>query len=92
MQKLALIKGYSIDPPLEEGLDRRIQRLLSVKANMIARKVNIKGLNYVGRVIDCGEVFCTVRLLSGTLVVVPRKLVQLINEKLLRRLIQLPRS
>jgi hypothetical protein len=77
---------------LEEGLDGRIQRLLSLEANMIARKVNIKGLDYVGRVIDCGEVFCTVRLLSGTLVVVPRKLVQLINERLFRRVLQFHRS
>jgi len=43
---------------------------------MIAKTVVIKGLNYVGYVIDYGPVFCTVRLLSGTLVFVPRNLIQ----------------
>jgi hypothetical protein len=43
---------------------------------MIAKSVMIKGLNYVGYVIEYGAVFCTVRLLSGTLVFVPRKLIQ----------------
>jgi hypothetical protein len=43
---------------------------------MNAKRVVIKGLNYVGYVIDYGAVFCTVRLLSGTLVFVPRNLIQ----------------
>jgi hypothetical protein len=46
---------------------------------MIAKIVIIKGLNYVGQVVDFGELFCTVRLVSGTLVFAPRNLVRLVR-------------
>jgi len=43
---------------------------------MNAENVKITSLNYVGRVIEYGEVFCTVRLPSGTLIFAPRNLLK----------------
>jgi hypothetical protein len=55
--------------------------LHEIQWDMNAKRVVIKGLNYVGYVIDYGAVFCTVRLLSGTLMFVPRNLIQVMKER-----------
>jgi uncharacterized membrane protein len=57
------------------------QKLPKLQQKMIAKRVMIKGINYVGYVIDYRPVFCTVRLLSGTIFFVPRNLIQNKKEK-----------
>ena len=42
-------------------------------------KVKIPSLNYSGHIIESGKVFQTVRLLTGTLVLVPRHLLQVLE-------------
>jgi hypothetical protein len=57
------------------------QKLPKLQHNMTTKRVMIKGLNYIGYVIDYGAVFCTVRLPSGTLFLVPRNLIQKKKER-----------
>lgn len=52
-------------------------------------KVKVLPLNYIGHIVECGEVFQTVRLASGTLVIVPISLTETVQSSMRRAILLL---